>query len=137
MGLARLTAGPDVLCVANVHLSTGPRTQTERELNRAAAAAVAWTAGEPLLLGGDFNVRPWSSTVYGDLKRRFGLEMATAPDAIDHLLVRGLRIVERPRPWVPAQRELQVQSAVGTRQLRLSDHAPVEATFVLDAARVA
>jgi endonuclease/exonuclease/phosphatase family metal-dependent hydrolase len=136
MSLVRLGAGPTAVCVANVHLSTGPRVQTERELNRAAANAVAWAAGEPLLLGGDFNVRPWSSTVYGDLDRRFGLVTPTAPDAIDHLLVCGMQILERPRPWTPARRELQLDTPAGPRRLRLSDHAPVQATFVLDSSRM-
>jgi endonuclease/exonuclease/phosphatase family metal-dependent hydrolase len=137
MGLVRLGAGPTTICVANVHLSTGPRAQTERELNRAAAAAVAWAGPGPLLLGGDFNVRPWSSTVYGDLERRFGFVAPTAPDAIDHLLVRGMRVAELPHAWSPARRELQVDTPAGPRRLRLSDHAPVQATFTLDSTRVA
>jgi endonuclease/exonuclease/phosphatase family metal-dependent hydrolase len=136
MGLVRLGAGPTTVCVGNVHLSTGPRAQTERELNRAAAAAVAWAAADPVLLGGDFNVRPWSTTVYGDLYRRFGFEVATAPDAIDHLLVRGMRIGEPPHAWTPARRELQVDTTAGPRRLRLSDHAPVQATFVLRSTRM-
>jgi len=137
MGIVRLGAGPTIICVANMHLSTGPRPQTERELNRAAAAAVAWAGPEPLVFGGDFNVRPWSTTVYGDLERRHGLRAATAPDAIDHLLARGMRIAEPARAWTPARRELQVDTPAGPRRLRLSDHAPVQATFVLDSARVA
>ncbi len=48
-----------------------------------------------------------------------------APDAIDHLLVRGLETVEPPRPWPPERRELRRDGLA----LRLSDHAPVEAVF--------
>jgi endonuclease/exonuclease/phosphatase family metal-dependent hydrolase len=137
MALVRLAAGPASLWVGNVHLSTGPRPQTERELNRAAAAAIAHAGPDPLLLGGDFNVRPWATTVYGDLERRFGLRVPTAPDAIDHLLARGMRIAERPCPWPPSERELEVATAAGARRLRLSDHAPVQATFILGSAGMA
>jgi endonuclease/exonuclease/phosphatase family metal-dependent hydrolase len=130
LGLVRLAAGPAELCVGNVHLSTGPRPQTERELHRAAEAAVGWAGPSPLLLGGDFNVRPWATTVYGDLERRFGLRPPTAPDSIDHLLASGMRIAEPPHAWAPERREVSIAAGDGPRSLRLSDHAPVEAAFI-------
>src|SRR4051794_369510 len=132
MAFLRLSAGAAEICVANVHLSTGPRAQTERELNRAASTAVSWAGPVPLLLGGDFNVRPWASTAYGDLQRRFGLAPPTAPDSIDHLLARRMTVIEPPRARPPVERELTVRTKAGERRLRLSDHAPVEATFGLD-----
>ena len=54
-----------------------------------------------------------------------GLRGATADDAIDHLLVRGLEIAEPAHEWPPERREL----VEGGHRLRLSDHAPVEACF--------
>ena len=51
-----------------------------------------------------------------------------APRRIDHLLARGLEVVERPRRLEPAEREL---TEPGGRRIRLSDHAPVAARFGL------
>ena len=51
-----------------------PARQAERELDRGRRdRASTGPRGEPLLLGGDFNVRPGSTTVFEDLERRFGL----------------------------------------------------------------
>ena len=59
-------------------------------------------------------------------RERFGLVEPTAPDAIDHLLVRGLRVVEPPRRLAPERRELREP---GGLRVRLADHAPVVATL--------
>jgi hypothetical protein len=56
------------------------------------------------------------------------LAAPTAPDAIDHLLVRGLDVIERPRRLAPERREL---SEPDGRRIRLSDHAPVDGAFAL------
>jgi hypothetical protein len=61
------------------------------------------------------------------LRENFGLGDPTAPDAIDHLLVRELSVHSRPRRLAPERRELT--AAHGLR-IRLSDHAPVAATFL-------
>lgn len=124
MAFARLADGT---CVANLHASAGPgnRRRAEDELRAAATAATAWARGDPLILGGDLNVRPSDSAIYDELATRFGLTAPTAPDSLDHLLARGLDVVEAPTPWRPQARELPQ----GGRSLRLSDHAPVEAVF--------
>ena len=57
------------------------------------------------------------------VEERYGLTGVTAPDAIDHLLVRGAEPVGPPRQWPPEARELPQEDG---RALRLSDHAPVE-----------
>ena len=44
--------------------------------------------------------------LFDELAERFGLGAPTGPDAIDHLLARGLEIVERPRAWPPEAREV-------------------------------
>jgi endonuclease/exonuclease/phosphatase family metal-dependent hydrolase len=116
------------LCTANLHASTGPanRARAEAELRLAAERSLEWAAGSPLILGGDMNVRPRESTVYGELAERFGLASPTAPDSLDHLLAQGLKAVEGPAAWPPERRE--VATGDGLR-VRLSDHAPVEAAF--------
>lgn len=90
-----------------------------------------WSDEAPLLFGGDLNLRPGEdSAVFDELRTRFGLEGATGPRAIDHLLSRGLRPAVSPTPWPATARELRR----GGLALRLSDHAPVEARFATTAA---
>jgi len=124
-------AGRDV-CVANLHLTASSRPRAAAEARSAAAAAVRW-AGEhtPLIVGGDFNLRPRDAPVFEELERAHGLAWPTAPGALDHLLARRLEIVRAPAEWPPERRELAVPVGLETRRLRLSDHAPVEAAFAV------
>jgi endonuclease/exonuclease/phosphatase family metal-dependent hydrolase len=116
------------LCVANLHASAGLPAQAAAEVVRAAGAAVAWSGREPLVFGGDLNLRPRAQPEpFALLKERFGLGEPTAADAIDHVLVRGLEIAERPRRLAPERRELLEPDG---RRLRLSDHWLIAATFV-------
>jgi hypothetical protein len=79
-----------------------------------------------MLFGGDLNLRPCESPeAFAELRERFGLAGPAEPDAIDHLLSRGLEAVEPPRRWPPDRREVEEDGL----RLRLSDHAPVEARF--------
>lgn len=121
------------LCVANLHASHYSRRQAEREGRRAAEAALRWARGTPLVIGGDFNLRPRSSSFFDDLERQSGLVPATDPDAIDHILVHGLELVRPPARWPPARRELELLRNGGRRRIRLSDHSPVEALLSLTA----
>jgi endonuclease/exonuclease/phosphatase family metal-dependent hydrolase len=125
MALTRTAAG---VCVANLHATNDrPKLATEDAL-RAAAAATEWAAGAPLLFGGDLNLRPARDPgVFERLRDEFGLAGPTAPDAIDHILRRGLEVLDPPSAWPPERRELPLDG----RALRLSDHAPVEARFSL------
>ncbi|HEX2416061.1 MAG TPA: endonuclease/exonuclease/phosphatase family protein [Thermoleophilaceae bacterium] len=117
------------VCAANLHASAGLPERASAELVRAAERAVEWSGGQPLVFGGDLNLRPARDPEpFETLRDRFGLAEFTARDAIDHLLVRGLEVVERPRRLAPERREL-VES--GGLRLRLSDHAPVAAVFRL------
>jgi endonuclease/exonuclease/phosphatase family metal-dependent hydrolase len=120
--------GPDgaAISVANLHASRQSE-RTAREVERAAALAVEWAADEPLVFGGDLNLRQaLYPRAFETLMTRFGLGEPTAPDAVDHLLARGLETVEPPRQLEPERRE--VPGPRGLR-IRLSDHAPVAATF--------
>ena len=63
----------------------------------------------PLLLAGDFNVRPRASGLYERLGERFGLTGPTGPAAIDHMLSRGLEISSPPQAWPEVDRELIVR----------------------------
>jgi endonuclease/exonuclease/phosphatase family metal-dependent hydrolase len=123
MQWARLDSG---ICVANLHASTTSRAAGE--LLRAAELAVEWSGSKPVVFGGDLNLRPaHAADVFDELRERFELDDPTAPDAIDHLLVRDLRVVEPPRQLAPEERELADGDG---RLIRLSDHAPVVAEFV-------
>ena len=131
MSFTRLHAAGGDVCVANLHLSAGSRAHAEREVLAAAQAAVGWAGSTPLVLGGDFNLRPHSSTVFAELERRFRLVGPTGARSLDHLLSRGLEVVRPAAAWPAAARELEAPVGLELRRLRLSDHAPVEAAFGL------
>jgi hypothetical protein len=123
MAFTRTGAG---ICVANLHATNDLPDLAAEDVLRAAGAATEWAVGAPLLFGGDLNLRPGESpALFEDLEKRFGLTGATAPDAIDHLLARGLDAVEPPTRWPGERREVECEGLA----LRLSDHAPVEAGF--------
>jgi endonuclease/exonuclease/phosphatase family metal-dependent hydrolase len=115
----------DGICVANFHASNDNYPLAEEEVRLAAATAAEWAEDAPLVFGGDFNLRPDRSALFTELEERFGLAAPTAPDAIDHMLVRGLDVREGPHRWPAEAREIPWDGLA----LRLSDHAPVEALF--------
>jgi Endonuclease/Exonuclease/phosphatase family len=112
------------IAVANVHLTSMDSPKAGREALRAAAHAVAWTGDDPLIFGGDLN----APDSFRELDERYGLLPEPGPMTIDHLLARGLEIVDFPCALPPEARELPEQ---GKRLLRLSDHSPVFASFAL------
>ena len=94
---------------ANLHASTGPpdRPRAEAELRLAAERSLEWAAA----LTAHLRRRPQraparTAQIYDELAERFGLAAPTAPDSIDHLLVRGLETVAAPQPWPSEQREI-------------------------------
>jgi hypothetical protein len=129
MAFSRLEAG---ICVANLHAS-GNRELAEDEVAEAAGVAIVWAGSAPLLFGGDLNIRPaQSGPVFAELTNRYGLSAPTPGTAIDHLLVRGMDVLSPARQWAPGEREVPDPTAGGATPalpIRLSDHAPVEATF--------
>ncbi len=120
------SAGAEI-CIANLHASSGRPNQAlaEDEVLFAAARASQWAGTTPLLFGGDLNLRPGETVIFRELERRHGLTRPTGPESLDHLLIRGLDILAPPHPWPPERREV-VDAGLA---IRLSDHAPVEATF--------
>jgi endonuclease/exonuclease/phosphatase family metal-dependent hydrolase len=121
---ARLTgpAGAE-LAVANLHGTENGVPGGGKQVVAAAEQAVEWAGELPLVFGGDLNKRPRDRPdVFEQLEGRFGLAPPTAPDALDHLLVRGLDIVEAPRVAPAEARELDAGDG---RVVRLSDHAYV------------
>jgi endonuclease/exonuclease/phosphatase family metal-dependent hydrolase len=121
VAFTRLASG---VCVANLHASTADAAAGP-ELLRAADRALEWAAEEPVILGGDFNIRPdRAPDVFAGLRAR-GFGEPVAPDAIDHLLGRGLAVAEPAGRWPAERREVRGDGLA----IRLSDHAPVEATF--------
>jgi endonuclease/exonuclease/phosphatase family metal-dependent hydrolase len=122
MAFCRLSSG---LCIANLHATNDRPNLAAEELRAAATAANAWAGDDPLIFGGDLNLRPRHATVFAELADGHGLSLPTDSFAIDHLLVRGLRVVEAERSWPPEAREVDENGLA----LRLSDHAPIEARF--------
>ena len=121
LALARTGCG---LVVGCLHLSTD-RQRAARESLLAATAADGWCGGEPVLLGGDFNLRPEESDTYETLAL-LGFEGAVA-GSIDQLLVSGLGSEPAVR-WREVEREVIVDDLA----LRLSDHSPVSRVIHLD-----
>lgn len=109
------------ICLANLHASTG--TGAAGDVLEAARVVDQWAGDAPLVLGGDFNLRPGSSEAFDRLELLYGLTGATGPKAIDHLLFRGARVLDPAEAW-PAVRRDVPDSGTGLK-LRLSDHAPV------------
>jgi len=126
---ARVEVPEGRVCVANLHASAGLPAAATREVERAAERALEWAAGDPLVFGGDLNLRPARDPeAFVVLRERLGLGDPTGPRAIDHLLARGLEVIDRPRRLDPRERELEER---GGGRIRLSDHAPVLARFGL------
>lgn len=131
LALTRLVDRDLEVCIGNLHLSANVPDQAAREARRAAETALDWARGAPVLLGGDFNVRPGSTVVFDDLCDGASLCGTTSSDGIDHILACGLETVDPPAPWSAQRRELDVLTGLEHRRLRLSDHAPVEARFLV------
>ncbi len=125
MAFTRTASG---VCIANLHATNDIPAMAVADVLVAARAAAEWSRGDPLIFGGDLNLRPAENPeIFDRLREEFGLAAPTGPRAIDHILVRGLEVLAKPVQWPPERRELDHEG----RALRLSDHAPVEAHFEL------
>ena len=129
MALTRTASG---VCVADLHATSELPPLAVADVLLAARAAVEFAGEAPLLFGGDLNLRPRQNPeVFAELAERYGLSAPTAPDAIDHLLARGMTVLTQPARWEPERREIDQDGLA----LRLSDHAPVQAGFETTTAR--
>lgn len=128
MLLARVELEPAVrVAVACSHLSVPSTGRAAGEVLRGAERAVEFAGADPLIFGGDLNLRPEREPrPFAELSERFGLAPPTGPQSLDHLLVRGLDVVDAPRRLAPGEREVPDRDGL---RVRLSDHALVTATF--------
>ena len=115
-----------LLCVANLHASAHRPARAAQEVERAVEAALGWSGDRPLILGGDFNVRPSEQPWLFDRLGSEGFSEPTGPSLIDHLLARGARVVEPPQQLPADKREVAAGDAP---RVRLSDHAVVVGAF--------
>ena len=123
------------LTVATLHATAHAPAAAARDVERAARAACAWSAERPLVFGGDLNLRMAEvPDAFDRLRADLALEGARTGRAIDHLLARGLRTRAAPEPLPAARREIRDP---GGRLVRLSDHAPVVATYDIGSAPTA
>jgi endonuclease/exonuclease/phosphatase family metal-dependent hydrolase len=130
MAFTRTASG---VCIANLHATNDRPPLAAEDVLKAARAATEWAGDAPLVFGGDLNLRPAEDPeVFARLETDFGLTGRTGPEAIDHLLCRGVEVVDPPRAWPPERRELPLDG----RALRLSDHAPIEAKFAVSEQRL-
>ncbi len=115
------------LTAATLHATAHEPAAAARDVERAARAACAWSAEMPLVFGGDLNLRMAElPDAFERLRTDLDLQGARTGRAIDHLLARGLQTRTAPEP-LPAERR-EVRDPDG-RLVRLSDHAPVVATY--------
>ncbi len=107
--VAQLARLGDGLCVANFHASATVAL-AEAELERLWALALAWAGGEPLVLGGDLNLRAPSAGNSGALHVGWR--------DVDHVFARGLE--------PSGEAELLAREVATDRgSLVLSDHVPL------------
>jgi endonuclease/exonuclease/phosphatase (EEP) superfamily protein YafD len=93
----------------------------------AARAACSWSAELPLIFGGDLNMRMTEvPEAFAQLRDELRLEGARPGRAIDHILARGVGEPVIAEPLPPERREVP---DIDGRLIRLSDHAPVVATY--------
>ncbi|MDQ3644389.1 MAG: hypothetical protein M3356_02635 [Actinomycetota bacterium] len=115
------------VAVACVHLSVPGTMQGHGEAVRGAERAIEFAGADPLIFGGDLNLRPAREPrAFAELGGRLGLAPPTGRGEIDHLLARGVDVVDPPRSLPGAAREVSEPDGLS---VRLSDHAPVTATF--------
>ena len=120
------------LTVATLHATAHVPAAAARDVERAARAACSWSAELPLVFGGDLNLRMAElPDAFDRLRTDLELQGARTGRAIDHLLVRGLRTRTAPEPLPAERREVRDPSG---RLVRLSDHAPVVATYDIGSA---
>ncbi len=113
----RWVHGVELSCgvwVANLHATAGDTAAAWREARAAAAAATAWAAARPLVLGGDFNLRRSEFDELSAGLGALGQLTRVASRDVDHLFVTGLEPDGAPEVL---------------ERGRLSDHPPLVASL--------
>jgi endonuclease/exonuclease/phosphatase family metal-dependent hydrolase len=110
--IARLRTAGQTLLLGNLHTTNIPLMAGAQSERAAARLTELAKPGEPIVLGGDFNVTPQLE----------GWELAGAGTDIDHILVRGAQ-ASPLRVW-PDERRTKDGKL-------LSDHPPVEIDLTL------
>ena len=122
-----------LLTAATLHATAHDPGAAACDVERAARAACEWSGEIPLVFGGDLNLRMTElPDAFARLEKELGLSGARPGRAIDHLLVRGLGTQTPPAPLAPERREVRDH---GGLLIRLSDHAPVVATYDIGSRR--
>lgn len=93
---------------ANLHATVHDDPQARREIALARETALRWAGGEPLVLGGDFNVRDPSLPGFTE----------AGGNGVDHVFATGGLAPAAPRELL--------------ERGELSDHAPVRVTLAAD-----
>jgi endonuclease/exonuclease/phosphatase family metal-dependent hydrolase len=127
--LCALLHGPDGrdLLVANLHASAAFPAAAAREVLAAAETVLDLADGTPMILGGDLNLRPAQTPEpFEELERRFGIDGPLEPRSLDHLLVRGLDVIEPEHALPTSAREAPGPAG---RVVQLSDHPLLAGTF--------
>ena len=119
--VVRVGSGDDTVVVANLHLTSPANCRAaELELERVVVFAESFASpGEPIALCGDLNLTASGSRRLQDLGKAGFSPPSTR---IDHILVRGLDLVQGPEEWPDSRRRLG--------EVLLSDHAPLEAAMI-------
>ena len=112
------------LAAANLHATSDDRAASAREVETAAERAVDWAGDVPAAVRRRLQPaaarEPRSVRAAARALRPAG---ADRPGSLDHVLGRGLEVVRRP-----ARLDRDIPGPEGLR-IRLSDHAPVVASF--------
>jgi endonuclease/exonuclease/phosphatase family metal-dependent hydrolase len=119
------------LTTATLHATAHDPTAAARDVERAARAACAWSGELPLVFGGDLNLRMSELPDAFERMHALGLSGARPGRAIDHVLARGIEAARPPEPLAAERREVRDPDGL---LVRLSDHAPVVASYEIGSA---
>ena len=127
MAFTRTASG---LCVANLHATNDrPELRDRRAAARRRARRSSGREGSPLIFGGDLNLRPSEHpAVFDELREPLRARPTDRPATRSTICSpAGSRSPSPRQRGRPERRELRENG----RALRLSDHAPVNAAFLL------
>jgi endonuclease/exonuclease/phosphatase family metal-dependent hydrolase len=130
--LARLRDGT---CLVNVHASTRP-ARAVQELERLWPRALDWARADPLIFGGDLNLRTppaphapagacGRAPASGEASDHADAIVHVAGSGVDHVYAKGLLPIERNQAPAGASEQPNRAIVLDGRRVELSDHAPL------------